>query len=40
MNQDLRNIFGRRLNQARQMKGLSMDELGNALNPTVTILVR
>lgn len=36
MNQDLRNIFGRRLNQARQMKGLSMDELGNALNPTVT----
>ena len=30
------NIFGRRLRQARQMKGLSMEELGNAVTPAVT----
>ncbi len=36
MNKDVINIFGRRLSQARQMKGLSMEELGNLLTPAVT----
>lgn len=36
MNKDRDNIFGRRLSQARQMKGLSMEELGNLLTPVVT----
>lgn len=30
------NIFGRRLSQARQMKGLSMEELGSQLTPAIT----
>lgn len=30
------NIFGRRLSQARQMKGLSMEELGSLLTPAIT----
>ena len=36
MNKDINNIFGRRLSQARQMKGLSMEELGSSLTPAVT----
>lgn len=36
MNNDHDNIFGRRLSQARQMKGLSMEELGSMLTPAVT----
>lgn len=36
MNKDHNNIFGRRLSQARQMKGLSMEELGRLLTPAVT----
>lgn len=36
MNKDNNSIFGRRLSQARQMKGLSMEELGSALTPAVT----
>lgn len=36
MNKDHDNIFGRRLSQARQMKGLSMEELGSLLAPAVT----
>ncbi len=36
MNKDQRNIFGRRLSQARQMKGLSMEELGSLLTPAIT----
>lgn len=36
MNNDHNNIFGRRLSQARQMKGLSMEELGCLLTPAVT----
>lgn len=36
MNKDQKNIFGRRLSQARQMKGLSMEELGSLLSPSVT----
>lgn len=36
MNNDRDNIFGRRLSQARQMKGLSMEELGSQLTPAVT----
>ena len=36
MTNDLNNIFGRRLSQARQMKGLSMEELGRSFTPSVT----
>lgn len=36
MNKDRDNIFGRRLSQARQMKRLSMEELGSLLTPAVT----
>lgn len=36
MSKDRDNIFGRRLSQARQMKGLSMEELGSQLTPAVT----
>lgn len=36
MNKDHDNIFGRRLSQARQMQGLSMEELGSQLTPAVT----
>lgn len=36
MNKDHDNIFGRRLSQARQMKGLSMEELGSLLTPAVS----
>lgn len=36
MNSDHDNIFGRRLSQARQMKELSMEELGSQLTPAVT----
>lgn len=36
MNNDRDNIFGRRLSQARQMQGLSMEELGSLLTPAVT----
>lgn len=36
MNKELDNIFGRRLSQARQIKGLSMEELGSSLTPAVT----
>lgn len=36
MNKDHNNIFGRRLSQARQMKGLSMEGLGSLLTPAVT----
>lgn len=36
MNKDHDNIFGRRLSQTRQMKGLSMEELGSLLTPAVT----
>lgn len=36
MDKDHDNIFGRRLSQARQMKGLSMEELGGMLTPAVT----
>lgn len=36
MSKDHNNIFGRRLSQARQMKGLSMEELGSLLTPAVT----
>lgn len=36
MNKDRDNIFGRRLSQARQMQGLSMEELGSLLTPAVT----
>ena len=36
MNKDRDNIFGRRLSQACQMKGLSMEELGGLLTPAVT----
>lgn len=36
MNKDRDNIFGRRLSQARQMQGLSMEELGRLLTPAVT----
>lgn len=36
MGKDLNNIFGRRLYQARRMKGLSMAELGNALTPAIS----
>lgn len=36
MTKDLNNIFGRRLTRARQMRGLSMEELGNALSPAIS----
>lgn len=36
MNNETGNIFGRRLCQARQMRGLSMEELGNAITPAVS----
>lgn len=36
MKNDLSNIFGRRLSQARQMRGLSMEELGNSLTPAIS----
>lgn len=36
MNKELDNIFGRRLSQARQIKGLSMEGLGSSLTPAVT----
>lgn len=36
MNNKQNNIFGRRLSQARRMKGLSMEELGNTITPAVT----
>lgn len=36
MNTELCNLFGRRLAQARKMKGWSMEELGNALTPAVS----
>ncbi len=36
MNRIHNNIFGRRLSQARQMKGLSMEDLGSLLTPAVT----
>ena len=36
MNNDPTNIFGRRLRQARRMKGMSMADLGNALTPGIT----
>lgn len=36
MNKDLNNIFGRRLSQARQMMGMSMEELGKSLNPKMS----
>lgn len=36
MIKDHDNIFGRRLSQARQMKGLSMEELGSLLTPAIT----
>ena len=36
MTKDSNNIFGRRLNQARLIKGLTMDELGKEVQPAVT----
>jgi len=36
MTNDVENIFGRRLNQARLIKGLTMDELGKRVQPAVT----
>lgn len=36
MNKDLNNIFGRRLSQARQMMGMSMEELGKSINPKMS----
>lgn len=36
MSKDYDNIFRRRLSQARQMKGLSMEELGGLLTPAIT----
>lgn len=33
---DAENIFGRRLNQARLIKGLTMDELGKRVQPAMT----
>ena len=36
MTKDSNNIFGRRLNQARLIKGLTMDELGKQVQPAVT----
>lgn len=36
MKNEISNIFGRRLSQARRMRGLSMEELGNILTPAVT----
>lgn len=36
MTKDSDNIFGRRLNQARLIKGLTMDELGKQVQPAVT----
>lgn len=36
MNKDTSNIFGRRLNQARLIKGISMEELGQSVQPIVS----
>lgn len=36
MNKDTSNIFGRRLNQARLIKGISMEELGQSVQPSVS----
>ncbi|TFU93346.1 ImmA/IrrE family metallo-endopeptidase [Barnesiella sp. WM24] len=36
MTKDTDNIFGRRLNRARLIKGLTMDELGKRVHPIVT----
>lgn len=36
MIRDTSNIFGRRLNQARLIKGISMEELGQAVQPSVS----
>ena len=36
MTKDSDNIFGRRLNQARLIKGFTMDELGKQVHPAVT----
>lgn len=36
MTKDSDNIFGRRLNQARLIKGLTMDELGKQVQPAVS----
>ncbi|MDE5847765.1 MAG: helix-turn-helix domain-containing protein, partial [Muribaculaceae bacterium] len=33
---DTSNIFGRRLNQARLIKGISMEELGRSVQPSVS----
>ncbi|QCD35645.1 ImmA/IrrE family metallo-endopeptidase [Muribaculum gordoncarteri] len=36
MDKDTSNIFGRRLNQARLIKGISMEELGRSVQPSVS----
>ena len=36
MSKDTSNIFGRRLNQARLIKGISMEELGQSVQPSVS----
>lgn len=36
MNRDTSNVFGRRLNQARLIKGISMEELGQSVQPSVS----
>ena len=36
MTNDVENIFGRRLNQARLIKGLTIVELGKRVQPAVT----
>lgn len=36
MSKDTSNVFGRRLNQARLIKGISMEELGQSVQPSVS----